>query len=211
MYDGDSDLRGDEMSSSGEGQSRPVEADENTSLASRPVTSKKARVKAKAAEEIRDVLYVAAYLTLFLCAFAVYRALITSELVGSSLYLRFGVNVLAALVVAKAIVIGDKLRLSEQGKESALIVRTLRQSFVYSLFVCAFVVAEKIVEGFFHGERARHTLQNLLHLGWDEIAARTLVIFVALVPFFAFRDLARMTGRDRFDLIFHRQHRGSAT
>lgn len=199
------------MSSSQTGQSRPVEADQSATPSHPPTAIKKATIKARAAEEVRDILGVAAYLAAFLSAFALYRALITSELNGTNLYWRFGVSIIGALIVAKAIVIGDKLKLGDRRKESALIWRTLYQSFVYTLFVCAFGVLEKIIEGFVHGESIKHTLQNFLHLGWDELGARALVILVALIPFFALRDLVRMAGRDPFDLIFRRHARGPAT
>jgi hypothetical protein len=43
----------------------------------------------------------------------------------------------------------------------------------------------------------------LAHLGWQEITARSLVIFVAFIPYFALREFARRKGvHDTFDLFF---------
>ena len=40
-----------------------------------------------------------------------------------------------------------------------------------------------------------------------EVLANTLMLFVSLFPFFAFRKLGRMFGRDRFkDIFFLKRH-----
>jgi len=169
--------------------------------------STKVKLKAKLGEEIRELLSTAAYLALFLCAFAAYRSLITSEITDQTVYVRFGVSIVTALVVAKFILVGDALHLGQRRvRPTRLITRTLQKAILYSLLVFVFAVLEKIVEGLIHRETVGYTLDRLIHLGRDEIGARTLVIFVALIPFFAFRELAHMAGSDdTFKLVFQRQ------
>jgi len=43
--------------------------------------------------------------------------------------------------------------------------------------------------------------------GRDEILANTLMLFVSLFPFFAFKELGRVAGRDRLkDIFFLKRH-----
>ena len=172
-------------------------------------SSKKAAIKSKATDELREWFVNAAYLALFLCTFAIYRALITRELLGSRTVVQLGASLFTALVIAKTIMMGGWLKLGERGPRGApLIIRTMRLAAVYGVFVFFVTMLEKVIDGWVHGRRAQETLWTLAHLGWEEITARSLVIFLALIPFFALREFARRKGvDDTFDLLFRRDDR----
>jgi hypothetical protein len=82
----------------------------------------------------------------FFAALAAYRALITQE-VTETLVFRFGYNALAALIVAKVILLGRWIKLGERRPGGFLIVSVLRKAIVYTGFLVVFVVIEKVVEG----------------------------------------------------------------
>ena len=171
--------------------------------------SKRAGIKSKATDELREWFVNAAYLALFLCTFAVYRALITRELLDTRVAVQFGASLVTALVIAKTIMIGGWLKLGESGRRGVpLIIRTMRLAAIYGVFVFFVTVLEKAIEGMIRGHAARETLQMLAHLGWEEITARSLVIFLAFIPYFALREFARRKGvDDTFDLLFRRDDR----
>lgn len=168
------------------------------------VSTKASERKAKAAHELRALLIVAGYLWVFFAALAAYRALITQEVTGTLVF-RFGYNALAALIVAKVILLGRWIKLGERRPGGFLIVSVLRKAIVYTGFLVVFVVIEKVVEGLLHGERARSTVAALLGLGWDEILALLLVVVLALVPLFAFVELDRVLGDGKLFALFWRK------
>jgi len=158
----------------------------------------KKSIKARAADELRELITLSVYWVFFLCAFALYRALITSEVLDRTVYFfRFGWSVVTGVAIAHMISIGDRLKLGEKQNYPRAIPATIEQVAIYTPFVVALLVLERVVEGFLHGKSARETLAMLAALGWKEVAARTLVIIVAMVPFFALREIARQTGYNR--------------
>lgn len=154
----------------------------------------KKTIRARAFDEFQELLALAAYWIFFLAAFEAYGALITGEALGSNVYFRFGWSVVTGLLIAKMILIGDWLKLGERHHAATTIPPTVRQVAIYGPFVFALLLLEKVIEGFFHGQTARDTAERLASMGWKEIAAHTLVIVVAMLPFFALREVTRMTG-----------------
>jgi hypothetical protein len=173
----------------------------------RATSSKRERAKHKVAGELRELLINALYLALFLCAFTAYRALITGELLHKPVYVHLGTSMISALIIAKLITLGGWLNLGgRSGSNEPIIARVLYRSLIYSVFVIALTIVEKTVEGLFHGKSVGDSMRVLAHLGWDEIGARAIVILLALIPFFAFRELADQEGRESvYTMFFHRR------
>jgi hypothetical protein len=133
--------------------------------------------------------------------------LITGELLHAPVYVHFGTSIVTALIIAKTITVGGWLNLGDRSDSDApLIWTTLYKSLIYSVFVIAFTIVEKVIEGLVHGKSAGESMQAIAHLGWDEIGARAIVILLAFIPFFSFRELADRVGRERvYRLFFHRR------
>jgi hypothetical protein len=164
---------------------------------------KKTQLKEKAAEELRLLLVIFAYLAAFFMAFATYRRLISRELgVGA---FRYGYALLEALVIAKVILIGKAIGLSPKTTRRTLALSVLRASVAYGLLVAAFSVLEHVVEGLVHGKTLLASLEALSDQGVYEILGRTLVLFVAFIPFFAFWELGRVLGEKKIFGLFFRK------
>jgi hypothetical protein len=53
--------------------------------------------------------------------------------------------------------------------------------------------------------------QEIMSAGRDELLARTLVLLVAFVPFFAFGEIGRVLGEGRLSQLFlHKRSEGSS-
>jgi len=161
---------------------------------SAPTGGGKKTIRDKASKELHELSALAAYWIFFLAAFTVYGALITGQALGSAVYVRFGWSIITGVVIAKMILIGDWLKLGERHHVGHTGRPILSQIAIYGPFVFVLMLLEKIIEGFFHGSGVRETVARLASIGWKEIVARTLIIVVAMVPFFAFREVARATG-----------------
>jgi hypothetical protein len=165
---------------------------------------KKAHLKEKAAEELRLLLLISAYLAAFFVAFLTYRRLISREL-GVS-YFRYGYAVLEAFLIAKVILIGKALGVGKRDGRRTLAFSVLRASLFYGVLVAMFAIVEHVVEALVHGKSFAAGIEDLLSQGVYEIGGRTLVLFVAFIPFFAFWELGQLAGeRKLFDVFFRKE------
>jgi hypothetical protein len=130
------------------------------------------------------------YLAAVFGLFAWYRRLILAEY--DIRYLKYGVAILEALVLAKVILLGDMLGLGREFKNKPLIYPTLYNAIVFSLFVGVFAIIEHTIGGLLHGKGAMAGLAELRAEGWYELLARCLITFVMFIPFFAFKELANV-------------------
>jgi|SRR5215469_7705071 len=146
--------------------------------------------KERARREIVKYWINFVYLAIVFGLFAWYRRLILAEY--EIKYLKYGVAIIEALILAKVILIGDLLGLGREFKNKPLIYPTLYNSIVFGLFVGLFSLIEHSVGGLVRGKGALAGLAELRAEGWYEILARCLITFVMFVPFFAFKELAKV-------------------
>jgi hypothetical protein len=166
-------------------------------------SDKKTQLKEKAAEELRLLLLISAYLAASFMAFLTYRRLISREFGVTSFH--YGYALLEAVIIAKVILIGKALGLGQKAARRTLAFSVLRASVVYGALVAAFEVLEHIIEGLVHHKTLAESFQTLLDKGVYEILGRALVLFVAFIPFFALWELDRVLGEKKlFDLFFRK-------
>jgi hypothetical protein len=66
----------------------------------------------------------------------------------------------------------------------------------------AFEAVEHLVLGMIHGKSLGEAFAEILEKGWPHIVATTLVVFVAFLPFFAFRALEDAIGEGKLRSLF---------
>lgn len=114
--------------------------------------------------------------------------------------------VINALVIAKVILIGEYAHLGKRSDTKPVLVSAIYKSFVYGLLVFAFHLVEEVIKHLIHGEAVAGAFRQLRI---DDLLGRVLVIFCTFIPFFAFRELSRVLGEEKFrGLVF--QHRSAA-
>jgi hypothetical protein len=161
-------------------------------------------LKEKAAEELRLLLVITAFLAAVFVSFLTYRRLISREFGVTSFH--YGFAILEALIVAKVILIGKAIGIGKKSTGRVLFRNALRDSVIYAVLVGAFAILEHVVEGLFHHETLAASLQKFLELGVYEILGRTLMVFVAFIPFFTLWELDRALGeRKLISLLFHKR------
>jgi hypothetical protein len=165
---------------------------------------KRSSLKEKLIHEVKEMLVIFLYLAMFFCAFTTYRLLVMKEM-GLS-YFHYGFALIKALVLAKVILLGQYARVVKIFNDRPLIVPTLYKVILFSLFALAFEILEHVIGCFLHGKDLLGALQEIMSAGWDELLARTLVVLVAFVPFFAFGEIARVLGEGKLsELFLHKQ------
>lgn len=166
-------------------------------------SEKKEKLKEKAAEELRLLLWITAYLGAFFVAFLTYRRLISREFGVTAFH--YGYALIEAVVIAKVILIGKALGLGKQATRRSLAFSVLRSSLVYGALVAVFTVLEHVVDGLVHGKTFAASVEAMWHQGIDEILGRVLVLFVAFIPFFAFWELGHWIGDRKLADVFFRK------
>ena len=149
--------------------------------------------KQKAKHEFVEFLIIAAYLAFFFCALVTYTMLLLKKYDLNSA-LNYGFAVVNALVIGKVILIGEMMHLGRGSERRPLWQSVLYKSVVFGVLVFAFHLLEEFVKRLIHGEPAG-TVWHELHV--EDVLARTLVIFCASVPLFAFRELRRVLGEEK--------------
>jgi hypothetical protein len=168
---------------------------------------KRSSLKEKLIHEVKEMLVIFLYLALFFCAFTTYRLLVMKEM-GFS-YFHYGFALIKALVLAKVILLGQYARVVKTFNDRPLIVPTMYKVILFSLFALAFEILEHVIGSFLHGKGVLGALQEIMSAGWDELLARTLVLLVAFVPFFAFGEIGRVLGEGKLsELFLHKRPEG---
>jgi hypothetical protein len=164
---------------------------------------KKGNLKKKIVHEVSEYWINVVYLTLVFAAFTQYRRLILAAY--DIAYTDYWVAVIEALIFAKVVMIGDMLHLGRRLEHKPLIYSVLLKTVVFSLFVGAFTLIEHLIKGLWKGEAFRELFGNFLGKGYHELLANCLVVFVAFIPFFAFRELSRLLGEGKIRTLFFRR------
>jgi uncharacterized membrane protein len=100
------------------------------------------------------------------------------------------------------VLIGKMFGFSRRFEDRALIVPVIYKSVLFGLLVLLFGVVEHLVVGWFHRQGLLGGLHEIASIGADELAARTLMLIVAFVPFFSFYELGRLIGATRLAQMF---------
>src|SRR5215469_6841791 len=167
-------------------------------------TGEKAGWKSRIREEMISYWVTVAYLTLYFGVFFNYRRLLLAQYQIS--YENYGVALIEALVLAKVILIGDLLRLGRGLEEKPLVYPTIFRAFIFTIWVALFKLLEETVKGLFRGEGLGGGFDHIVAKGQYEYFASCLVVFFTFIPFFAFKELVRVTGKGRiFKLFFRRR------
>ena len=143
------------------------------------------------------------YLTLMFAAFTQYRRLVLAA--HDIIYTDYGIAVIQAAVLAKVIMIGGVFRLGRGLEKKPLLFSALYKTVVFILFIAVFKIIEHMIKGLWKGEGVTQGLADFLGRGSYELLANLLVMFVAFIPFFSFKELGRVLGEDRVWKLFFRR------
>jgi hypothetical protein len=162
--------------------------------------SKLQELKAKARHELIEYAFNVIYLTIVFAAFTVYRRLLLAA--HDIDYTNYWVAVVEALILGKVIMIGGVLRLGRGLEDKPLIYSTLYKTAVFTIFCFVFTLAEHALKGLVSGHGMAAGLAAYAAQGHELIVANSLAVFVALIPFFAVKELGRVLGRETIGRLF---------
>ena len=153
-------------------------------------------------DELIEFAIIAAYL--YICFAAVLYLKATILEAQGIPFAPFGFAAVKALICAKFASVGQLLHVGERFKNSPLIWPTLYRSLAFLLLLLILNAIEEVVVGLMHGRRTTDTLAEMGGGSLDQLFATSIVGFLILVPFFAFRVLGETVGERNLVRVFFR-------
>lgn len=177
-----------------------ADAETNAALElDRPTLARRAR------NELIEYLTIAAYLAVCFGALLLFKAtILESEGIG---FAHLSLALVKALILGKFVLILEKLKIGN-GKKSVgvLVLDILKKALLFTLLLLLLTAVENVIVGYFHGEDARHALKGLGGGTRPEALATALLMFLILIPYFAYRDIAAKLGEETLSkLLYKRQ------
>jgi hypothetical protein len=155
-----------------------------------------ASLKIRLYDELRRFLMIFAYLWLVFLVFLVHEWIVLADHhIGFRFY---GLAAINALVLSKIMLIAEGLGFAERFENKPLIVPIVYKSVLFSFLLVAAYILEEIIIGQFHGKSVADSLPALGGGGVVGTLSVTALLCIALVPFFAFREIARTVGEAEF-------------
>jgi hypothetical protein len=121
-------------------------------------------------------------------------------------YKPFGLAFINAFVLAKVMLVAEKLRLGTRFRKSAPVFPVLHKSLLFTIIFICFNVAEEIIIGLFKGQTVAESIPRIGGGSLLGLVIASLIITVALIPFFAFREISRVMGKGVLEALFLKGH-----
>ena len=158
-------------------------------------------IKARFKDELVRFLFLFLYLWILFSVFVIIHDIILRQ-EGRPLASQ-GFALINALVLGKVMLVFEDLDLGRWLEKRPLIYPILFETSVLTILFLCFHVVEKTIEGLFRGQTLADSLPKIGGGGFVGFTSVAVILFVALIPFFAFRNLKRVLGADRMhELIF---------
>ena len=165
-----------------------------------------AALKQRAIHEVRSFLFLFFYLWILLGLFVLNQALVEREHGGTIAFQGFAL--FNALVLAKVMLVVERLELARWLRGRPVILVILYEAVICTLFFLVFHVIEKLVMAKLSGHALAAGALGVGGGGFTGTAIVAVILFVSLLPFFAFKNVARAIGMDRmWQILFHRPNR----
>jgi hypothetical protein len=177
------------------------------SLTTRQSDDKAAR-RSRAAEialrELRHFGTVFLYLAVVFGVFALHQFVVLAN--NGMSYTFYGASLINAAILAKIIHVAEALHFGESFENKPLAFPILYKSVAFGLLLVVAYVVEEVVVGLIRGHSLAQSMPELGGGTLAGLAAVAVIMSVALIPFFAFKEIRRAYGEAHFDsLLFKRR------
>jgi len=163
-------------------------------------------LKQRAVHEVREYLIISGYLFVVFALFVLYRSVILKQYrIPVALH---GFALINALALAKVILLAQDLHITDRiFPRAPLIYPTLLKSFVFTIVLACFKIAEEFILGRLRGKSVLDRISEMGAGSWHGGLTLLGLLFVVLIPFFGFVELRRLVGGDRLFGAFFRSRR----
>jgi hypothetical protein len=139
----------------------------------------------------RQLFWVFLYLWALLGSFSIYRSLILGE---SNIFYREGFAVINAWALAKAILIAERVGISDRLKSAPMVYPIVLKSALYAVLLMTVYFVEALIIGALRGETILMSVPGVADGTLRGALAIIVILFVVLLPFTALREIDRDLG-----------------
>jgi hypothetical protein len=171
------------------------------------MNQQKTPLKERAISEAKKFAVIVGYLWMLFVLLQLHRLTILREQnpAGPISY-RVGFALINALILGKIILIAEVFHFGERFKNRPLVYAILFKSVVFSVLLVCFDILEEVLVGMFHNKTITQSIPALGGGGVEGMLLVGLMVFIVLIPFFAFTEVARAIGEDKLlSIIFKRR------
>jgi hypothetical protein len=160
----------------------------------------KAAVRERAENELKEFAIIASYLFIVFGALVFFKSAI---LQGEGInWTPWGFAAVKAAVAAKFILIGRAFHVGEGHRGKPLVWQTLHKSFAFLVLVAVLTVIEEALVGLIHGKTAWQSISEMGGGTSEQMVATLVIMFLVLLPFFAFRAVGEVLGEKALVRLF---------
>jgi hypothetical protein len=152
-------------------------------------------LKARAAEEFRRFLILFLYLWLLFGLFVLNQGIVLREQHVN--FIMQGFAVINALIFAKVMMVFEMFDPGGWLRKRPLIYPILFETLLLTVLFLVVHILEKTIEGLIHGNPVMESLPGIGGGGLAGLLSASVIMFVALLPFFGLRNLSLAMGRGR--------------
>jgi hypothetical protein len=150
-------------------------------------------------DEAKRFYVIAAYIWMWFALFNLYVQILDRQ--SSINYVSQGFALFNALVLAKVMLVAEDLKVGRWWRSRPLIYPILTESFTFAVVFIVFHIVEHVVIGLVKGEKIAASVPVIGGGGLAGLFSVATLYFVALIPFFAFRNLGREIGERRLNAM----------
>ena len=160
------------------------------------IPAPKPSLRARLHDELRKFLTIFAYLWIVFSVFFLHEWIV---LAGHHISFQFyGLALVNALILAKIMVIAEAFGFASRLDDKPLIYPIAFKSIAFTTLLMLAYIAEEIAVGVYHGKSVAESVPLIGGGGLIGVLSIGAIMCVALVPFFAFREIARVVGAAEF-------------
>ncbi len=157
------------------------------------------RVKAKAVEEAKRLFRIFLYFWALLTLFSLHKAFVFNE---DFFTYQQAVALINAFAMSKVTLVAQSLHYGERFHNKPLIYPVLFKAVAFSLLLLVFHVIEETLIGKWHGKTLAESVPTLGDGSLQALLMVEIILFVALIPFFAFLEMERVVGAEALNGLF---------
>jgi hypothetical protein len=153
-------------------------------------------------EEAKRILGIFVYLWVVFGLFILHEHIVLSRH-GMS-YGFYGLAFINAWILAKVMLVAESLDLLPYFRGRPLVYPILARSCVFGVLLVGVYALEETMLGLWRGKSWADSVPTIGGGGVSGLATAGLIMAVALIPYFAFRELGRVLGRARLRILLFR-------
>ena len=160
--------------------------------------------KERILHNFREFVAMFLYLWLLFALFTYHEAIVLAK--HHIEYKPFGLAFVNAFILAKVMLVAEELRIGTRFRRRAPVFPVLHKSLVFAIIFICFNMAEEIVIGLWKGKTVAESIPKIGGGSPFGIVIAGLIFTVALIPFFAFRELSRVLGKGVLEALLLKGH-----